>query len=28
LQMDYDLDLAEDEVGNRLKKEVAVLIST
>jgi len=28
LQMDYDLDLAEDEVGNRLKKEVAVLVST
>jgi len=24
LQMDYDLDIAEDEVGERLKKEVAV----
>lgn len=27
LQMDYDLDIAEDEVGERLKKEVAVLVS-
>jgi antitoxin HigA-1 len=25
LQMDYDLDIAEDEVGDRLKKEVFVL---
>ena len=25
LQMDYDLDVAEDEMGERLNKEVAVL---
>jgi len=25
LQMDYDLDIAEDEVGEKLKMEVAVL---
>jgi plasmid maintenance system antidote protein VapI len=25
LQMDYDLDVAEDEVGDRLSKEVAIL---
>ncbi len=28
LQMDYDLDVAEDEVGERLKQEVAVLQAT
>ena len=28
LQMDYDLDVAEDEVGERLKQEVAVLHMT
>jgi antitoxin HigA-1 len=27
LQMDYDLDVVEDEVGERLKKEVAVMTS-
>ena len=27
LQMDYDLDMTEDEVGDRLKKEVVVLAS-
>ncbi len=27
LQMDYDLDIAEDEIGHRLKQEVAVLAS-
>jgi antitoxin HigA-1 len=27
LQMDYDLDRAEDEVGEKLKKEVIVLVS-
>jgi antitoxin HigA-1 len=27
LQMDYDLDKAEDEVGEKLKKEVIVLVS-
>ncbi|MBC6417886.1 MAG: HigA family addiction module antidote protein [Prochloron sp. SP5CPC1] len=26
LQMDYDLDVAEDAVGDQLKKEVAVLV--
>jgi antitoxin HigA-1 len=25
LQMDYDLDIAEDEIGEQLKKEVAVM---
>lgn len=28
LQMDYDLDMAEDEVGEQLKKEVVVLQMT
>jgi hypothetical protein len=27
LQMDYDLDVAEDEVGEQLNKEVVVLVS-
>jgi antitoxin HigA-1 len=27
LQMDYDLDVAEDEVGEQLNKEVIVLVS-
>lgn len=27
LQMDYDLDVAEDEVGEKLNKEVVVLVS-
>jgi antitoxin HigA-1 len=27
LQMDYDLDVANDEVGERLRQEVAVLVS-
>jgi antitoxin HigA-1 len=27
LQMDYDLDVAEDEIGEQLKKEVIVLVS-
>lgn len=27
LQMDYDLDVVEDEIGERLNKEVAVLTS-
>lgn len=27
LQMDYDLDLVEDEIGEQLKQEVAVLAS-
>ena len=27
LQMDYDLDVAEDTIGERLKREVAVLAS-
>jgi antitoxin HigA-1 len=27
LQMDYDLDVVEDEIGERLKKEVAVMAS-
>lgn len=27
LQMDYDLERAEDEVGEKLKKEVIVLVS-
>jgi len=25
LQMDYDLDIAEDEVGEQLKQEITVL---
>jgi antitoxin HigA-1 len=27
LQMDYDLDIANDEVGDRLNQEVAVLVN-
>jgi addiction module HigA family antidote len=27
LQMDYDLDIVEDEIGEQLKKEVAVMAS-
>ncbi|MGF1541011.1 MAG: addiction module antidote protein, HigA family, partial [Pleurocapsa sp.] len=27
LQMDYDLDVAEDKIGEQLNKEVVVLVS-
>ncbi|MEM9450546.1 MAG: addiction module antidote protein, HigA family, partial [Cyanobacteria bacterium P01_E01_bin.6] len=28
LQMDYDLDVAEDEIGEKLNEEVAILMNT
>ena len=27
LQMDYDLDIAENEIGERVEREVAVLVN-